>query len=159
MQKQADASGPRKPEYYMHRALEMAAEAASLGEVPVGAVVVNAQGEIIGRGFNRCISLADATAHAEMLAIREACSHLGNYRLTDCDLYVTLEPCTMCMGAIMHARIRTLYYGAKEPRSGCVESVCNLPAQPWFNHRLQVQGGLLKGACKQPLDAFFADRR
>lgn len=148
-----------KPEYYMHRALELAAQAAALGEVPVGALVVDPEGEIIGRGFNQCISLHDATAHAEVMAIREAGQKLGNYRLTDCDLYVTLEPCTLCTGAIIQARINKLWYGTSEPRTGCIESVCNLPAQPWFNHRLQVQGGLLKKACKQQLDAFFETRR
>ena len=148
-----------KPEFYMHRALELAAEAATLGEVPVGAVVVNAEGEIIGRGFNQCISQQDATAHAEIQAIRDACQNINNYRLNNCVLYVTLEPCTMCIGAIINARIRTLYYGAKEPRTGAIASVCNLPAQPWFNHKLEVKGGLLKSFAKKLLEHFFQARR
>ncbi|MDR9466767.1 tRNA adenosine(34) deaminase TadA [Marinospirillum sp.] len=149
----------RKPEYYMHRALELAEEAAAAGEVPVGAVVVQADGEIIGRGFNACISQCDASAHAEVQAIREAGKNLGNYRLSDCDLYVTLEPCTQCIGTLIHARIRKLYYGTKEPRTGAVASVCNLPAQPWFNHRLEVEGGLLQKQCKNLLEHFFQARR
>ena len=148
-----------KPEFYMHRALELAAAAAALGEVPVGAVVVNAEGEIIGRGFNQCISQQDATAHAEVQAIRDACKNTNNYRLNNCVLYVTLEPCTMCIGAIINARIKTLYYGAKEPRTGAIASVCNLPAQPWFNHQIEVKGGLLKSAAKKLLEDFFQARR
>ncbi len=143
----------------MHRALELAAKAAALGEVPVGAVIVNAEGEIIGRGFNQCISQQDATAHAEVQAIRDACQNTHNYRLTHCTLYVTLEPCTMCIGAILNARIQTLYYGAKEPRTGAIASVCNLPAQPWFNHQLEVTGGLLKSAAKKCLKDFFQHKR
>lgn len=159
MPKQAEPRLIHKPEYYMHRALELAAEAASLGEVPVGAVVVNVQGEIIGRGYNLCISNQDATAHAEIQAIREACKTLNNYRLNGCDLYVTLEPCTMCIGALVLARIRNVYYAAKEPRTGAVESVCNLPAQPWYNHQLHVQGGLLQKQSRRLLEDFFAQRR
>lgn len=148
-----------KPEYYMHRALELAAKAAALGEVPVGAVIVNAKGDIIGQGFNQCISQQDATAHAEVQAIRDACQNVNNYRLNNCTLYVTLEPCTMCLGAIINARIQTLHYGAKEPRTGVIASVCNLPAQPWFNHRLEAKGGLLQSAAKKLLAAFFQARR
>ena len=148
-----------KPEFYMHRALELAAQAAELGEVPVGAVLVNAEGEIIGRGYNQCISQQDATAHAEVQAIRDACQNTNNYRLNNCVLYVTLEPCTMCIGAIINARIKTLYYGAKEPRTGAIASVCNLPAQPWFNHKLEVKGDLLKSAAKKLLEDFFQAKR
>lgn len=148
-----------KPEFYMHRALELAAKAAALGEVPVGAVIVNAEGEIIGRGYNQCISQQDATAHAEVQAIRDACQNTNNYRLNNCVLYVTLEPCTMCIGAIINARIKTLYYGAKEPRTGAIASVCNLPAQPWFNHKLEVKGDLLKSAAKKLLEDFFQAKR
>ncbi len=148
-----------KPEFYMHRALELAAKAATLGEVPVGAVIVNAEGEIIGRGYNQCISQQDATAHAEVQAIRDACQNTNNYRLNNCVLYVTLEPCTMCIGAIINARIKTLYYGAKEPRTGAIASVCNLPAQPWFNHKLEVKGDLLKSAAKKLLEDFFQAKR
>lgn len=148
-----------KPEFYMHRALELAAKAATLGEVPVGAVIINAEGEIIGRGYNQCISQQDATAHAEVQAIRDACQNTNNYRLNNCVLYVTLEPCTMCIGAIINARIKTLYYGAKEPRTGAIASVCNLPAQPWFNHKLEVKGDLLKSAAKKLLEDFFQAKR
>jgi len=148
-----------KPEFYMHRALELATQAAELGEVPVGAVLVNTEGEIIGRGFNQCISQQDATAHAEIQAIRDACKNTSNYRLNQSTLYVTLEPCTMCIGAIINARIKTLYYGAKEPRTGAIASVCNLPAQPWFNHQLEVKGGLLQAAAKKLLEDFFQARR
>ena len=143
----------------MHRALELAALAAAAGEVPVGAVVVNPEGEIIGRGHNACISQHDPSAHAEVQALRQAGQALQNYRLNDCDLYVTLEPCTQCVGTLIHARIRKVWYGAKEPRTGALASVCNLAAQPWYNHQLQVEGGLLKKACKDLLDDFFKDRR
>lgn len=148
-----------KPEYYMHRALELAQQAADLGEVPVGAVIVDPQGEIIGRGFNQCISCHDATAHAEVQAIRNACNTLSNYRLINCDLYVTLEPCTMCIGALIQARISNVFYAAREPRTGAIESVCNLPSQPWYNHRLNVQGGLLQKQSKKLLEDFFSQRR
>lgn len=149
----------RKPEYYMHRALELAQQAAKAGEVPVGALVVNPEGEIIGQGFNACISQCDASAHAEVQAIRDAGKKLGNYRLTGCDLFVTLEPCTQCVGTLIHARIRKLYYGAREPRTGAVASVCNLPAQPWFNHQLEVEGGLLQKQCKDLMESFFNSKR
>lgn len=148
-----------KPEYYMHQALALAKVAAQQGEVPVGAVVVAANGEIIGRGFNQCIGQNDPSAHAEIQALREAGRTLGNYRLQGCSLYVTLEPCTMCIGALINARIQTLYFAAKEPRTGAIASVCNLPAQPWFNHRLEVRGGLLQGAAKKMLEDFFQTKR
>lgn len=147
-----------KPEYFMHRAIELAQQAAQEGEVPIGAVVV-LNGEIIGRGFNQSISRCDPTAHAEVVALREAAKVLGNYRLNECDLYVTLEPCTMCAGAIIHSRIRKLYYGAAEPKTGVNESLCNLFAQPWYNHKVQIESGLLAGKCKQLLKQFFAERR
>lgn len=143
----------------MHRALELAAQAARQGEVPVGAVVVNAEGVIIGCGMNRCIMDADPTAHAEMIALRAAGRYLNNYRLTGCTLYVTLEPCTMCIGALLNARLRRLVYGTQEPKTGAVASICNLPAQPWYPHRLEIQGGLLKKRCQQQLQDFFAERR
>nr|WP_091963867.1 tRNA adenosine(34) deaminase TadA [Marinospirillum celere] len=149
----------RKPEYYMHRALELATEAGAAGEVPVGALVVDSQGEIIGKGRNACISECDASAHAEVQAIREAGKRLGNYRLTGCDLYVTLEPCTQCVGTLINARIRKVFYGVKEPRTGALASVCNLAAQPWYNHQLEVQGGLLKKQCRELLEDFFKQRR
>lgn len=159
MPTEAEQARVHKPEYYMHRALELAQLAADQGEVPVGAVVVDATGAIIGRGYNLCISNHDATAHAEIQAIRDACKALNNYRLNDCDLYVTLEPCTMCIGALVLARIRSVYYATREPRTGAIESVCNLPAQPWYNHHLQVQGGLLQKQSRRLLEDFFAQRR
>ncbi len=148
----------RKPEYFMHRALELAQKAAEEGEVPVGAVVVF-RGEIVGRGWNQPVAGCDPTAHAEIMALRDAAKQLDNYRLNECDLYVTLEPCTMCAGAIIHSRIRHVYYGAAEPRTGVNESICNLFAQPWYNHKVEVTGGLLAGKSKQIMKAFFADRR
>lgn len=149
----------RKPEYYMHRALELAAQAAAQGEVPVGALVVNATGDIIGQGFNQCIQNHDPSAHAEIQALRNAGQTLSNYRLLNCSLFVTLEPCTMCIGAILNARITKLYYAAKEPLTGAVASVCNLPAQPWFKQQLEVQGGLLQGLAKRQLEDFFNAKR
>ncbi len=148
-----------KPAYYMHRALELAEQAQALGEVPVGAVVVSPEGQILGEGFNACIHQHDPSAHAEIQALRNAALALQNYRLTGCSLYVTLEPCTMCIGAMIHARIGQLYYGCKEPKSGAVASVCNLPAQPWYNHQIKVEGGLLKKLCQTQLEAFFQSRR
>ncbi|WP_051206216.1 tRNA adenosine(34) deaminase TadA [Oceanospirillum maris] len=148
----------RKPEFFMHRALELAQKAASEGEVPVGAVVVF-NGEIVGQGWNQPVSGCDPTAHAEIMALRDAAKQLNNYRLTDCDLYVTLEPCTMCAGAIIHSRIRDVYYGVAEPRTGVNESICNLFAQPWYNHKVTVTGGLLAGKSKQIMKQFFSERR
>jgi tRNA(adenine34) deaminase len=155
----AEQARLRKPEYYMHRALELAQQAADLGEVPVGAVIVDSSGTIIGRGYNQCISNHDATAHAEIQAIRDACKTLNNYRLNNCDLYVTLEPCTMCIGALVQARIRKVFYATREPRTGAIESVCNLPSQPWYNHRLNVQSGLLQKQSKKLLEDFFQAKR
>jgi len=120
-------------EDFMRQAMMLAAEAAALGEVPVGAIVVK-DGIIIGKGRNTPISLNDPTAHAEIQAMREAAQHLGNYRLVDCTLYVTLEPCAMCSGAIQHARIARLVYGASDPKTGCCGSVVNLMAEQKLNH-------------------------
>lgn len=147
-----------KPEYFMHRALELAEQAAAAGEVPVGAVVVK-NNIIIGRGRNQPIGACDPSAHAEIVALREAATFLGNYRLSGCELYVTLEPCTMCAGAILHSRISKLYYGAKEPKTGVHASICNLFAQPWYNHRIDVESGLLAGRSKKLLQLFFNQRR
>lgn len=143
---------------YMQAALALAAEAAAAGEVPVGAVVVH-QGEIIGRGRNGPIGAHDPTAHAEMQALREAARHLGNYRLPECDLYVTLEPCPMCAGAIMHARIRRVVFGAADPKTGVAGSVTDLFALPQLNHHAQVTGGVLADACSVQLREFFRLRR
>ena len=142
----------------MQAALELAGEAAALGEVPVGAVVVRA-GEIIGRGFNRPISSADPTAHAEIVALREAAARLRNYRLPDCDLYVTLEPCAMCVGAMVHARIARIVYGAADPKTGACGSIVDLPALSTFNHHGRFEGGTLERECGEILKRFFAERR
>jgi len=143
---------------YMQEALQLAAQAAAAGEVPVGAVVVK-DGAIIGRGWNQPIAGNDPTAHAEVMAMREAGRELGNYRLADCDLYVTLEPCVMCSGAIMHARIRRVVYGARDPKTGSCGSAIDLFAQPQLNHHAEVSGGLLADEAVALLQDFFARRR
>ena len=144
--------------HYMEHALALAREAAALGEVPVGAVVVR-DGEIIGRGFNGPIGAHDPTAHAEIRALREAARVIGNYRLTGCDLYVTLEPCVMCAGAIMHARIASLFYGARDPKTGACGSVLDAFADPRINHHTVVSGGMMGEECGAVLSSFFAERR
>jgi tRNA(adenine34) deaminase len=142
----------------MHAAMTLAADAAGLGEVPVGAVVVK-NGTIIGRGYNRPISSHDPTAHAEIAALREAASHLGNYRLTGCELFVTLEPCAMCAGAIQHARIERLVFGASDPKTGACGSVVDLFANNRLNHHATVVKGVLALECGALLSNFFAARR
>ena len=142
----------------MRSALELAGQAQEAGEVPVGAVVVK-DGTIIGRGYNRPISAADPTAHAEVMALRDAARHLGNYRLSDCTLYVTLEPCVMCVGAIFHARITRLVYGATDPKTGACGSVIDLPAEIRLNHHMQVTGSVLAEEGGSRLRQFFAERR
>jgi tRNA(adenine34) deaminase len=143
---------------YMREALALADEAAALGEVPVGAVVVYA-GEVIGRGSNRPIEARDPTAHAEVVAMREAATAIGNYRLTGASLYVTLEPCLMCVGAAVHARVATLVYGATEPRAGAVESRQRAWEHPSLNHRLTIVAGVLAADCRRRMRAFFLERR
>lgn len=139
-------------------ALEAAAAAREAGEVPVGAVVV--QGErLIARGFNQPIGLHDPSAHAEMLALRAAGAQLSNYRLPDCELFVTLEPCPMCAGAIMHARIGRLVFGARDPKTGACGSIVDMFAEPRLNHHTQVASGVLEAACSHQLKQFFAERR
>ncbi len=149
----------RSDEFYMHRALDQAREGLGAGEVPVGAVVVTPAGEIVGAAFNAPLGRHDPSAHAEILALRDAGARLGNYRLEGCTLYVTLEPCLMCTGAIIHARISRLVYGAAEPRAGMAQSRANLFAQPWFNHHVEVQGGILAARASRLLRDFFAMRR
>jgi tRNA(adenine34) deaminase len=143
---------------YMQIALALAQLAAQNGEVPVGAVVVK-DGVIIGRGSNSPIGSHDPSAHAEINAMRDAAQHLGNYRLVDCTLYVTLEPCAMCSGAIQHARIAKLVYGASDPKTGACGSVINLMTEPKLNHHTEVSGGILATECASVLSAFFAARR
>jgi tRNA(adenine34) deaminase len=145
-------------ETFMKLALELAARAASAGEVPVGAVVVR-DGEIIGRGHNHPIGQADPAAHAEVMALRDAARHTGNYRLAGCELYVTLEPCVMCAGAIMHARIGRVVYGARDPKTGACGSVVDLFAESRLNHHAVVKGGVLADEAVSVLQAFFAQRR
>ncbi|HSH87097.1 MAG TPA: tRNA adenosine(34) deaminase TadA [Methylophilus sp.] len=143
---------------YMRIAIALAEEAAGLGEVPVGAIVVK-NGEVIGRGKNAPISLNDPTAHAEIQAMREAAQHLGNYRLVDCALYVTLEPCAMCSGAIQHARISRLVYGASDPKTGCCGSVINLMAEAKLNHHCEITNNVMAEECGALLSSFFKQRR
>lgn len=143
---------------FMQAALALAANAADNGEVPVGALVVR-DGEIIGRGQNSMIARNDPTAHAEILALRDAARHLGNYRLVDCELYVTLEPCAMCAGAMMHARIARVIFGASDPKTGACGSVVDLFAEQRLNHHAEVTGGILADTCAQQLKDFFALRR
>ncbi len=142
----------------MRAALDLASQAAAAGEVPVGAVVVK-DGQVIGRGFNHPISSCDPTAHAEIVALREAGAALGNYRLTGCELYVTLEPCVMCVGAMAHARIARIVYGAADPKTGACGSIVDLPALATFNHHGRFEGGVLADECSGALKRFFAERR
>ena len=142
----------------MKEALALAEECLATGDVPVGCVVVSPDGTIIGRGRNRREENQDAAAHAEMEAIREACEHIGSWRLTGCALYVTLEPCPMCAGAILNARISEVWYGAREEKTGCCGSVLNLFAEG-FPYKAAVRGGLLEEECQKPLQEFFRRRR
>jgi len=143
--------------YFMRRAMAQAKKAADRGEVPVGAVVVK-DGTIIGCGWNRPISKKDPTAHAEVVALRAAARKLGNYRLTGCDLYVTLEPCPMCLGAVIQARVRRLIYGAPDPKSGAVRSIMQFPFQK-LNYRPEIVAGVLADGCGRLLRDFFGSRR
>lgn len=143
---------------FMHAALDLARQAEAAGEVPVGAVVVR-EGVIVGRGFNAPISRRDPSAHAEMQALRDAAQQLGNYQLVGCELFVTLEPCLMCAGAIMHARIARVVYGASDPKSGACGSVLDAFAERRLNHHAEVVGGVLAGECGIMLSNFFAMRR
>jgi len=142
----------------MGEALALARVAASRGEVPVGAVVVK-DGAIVGRGMNAPIGGSDPTAHAEIAALRDAASRLRNYRLTGCDLFVTIEPCAMCAGAIQHARIARLVFGARDPKTGACGSVVDLFAEPRLNHHTQVVEGVRAQECGALLSSFFAERR
>jgi tRNA(adenine34) deaminase len=143
---------------YMRLALDLAAQAAAAGEVPVGAVVVQS-GIVVGRGYNQPISGTDPSAHAEIMALRDAGRTLGNYRLPGCDLYVTLEPCVMCSGAIMHARIRRVVFGAGDPKTGACGGVVDLFSEPRLNHHATVTGGVKADEAVTLLQDFFASRR
>ncbi len=140
-------------------ALELADEAAEAGEIPVGAVIVDDTGTIIAAARNECEETTDATAHAEILAIRRASELLGSWRLTDCTLYVTLEPCPMCAGAIVNSRLKRLVYGAADSHMGAVESILNIPGHPALGAKLQVRAGVLEEQCRQQMKSFFANRR
>ena len=144
-------------EAYMRRALELAAQAAEQGDVPVGCVIVR-DGEIVGEGRNRREENGDATAHAELEAIRDACRRLGSWRLHRCTMYVTLEPCPMCAGAILNARLSRVVYGAADPKAGCMGSVCDLTAMP-FPTVPYYKSGVLKAECREVLDQFFRELR
>ena len=145
-------------ESFMREALALAGEAAAAGEVPVGAVVVKG-GEIVGRGYNRPISSADPTAHAEIVALREAAAAEKNYRLPGCELYVTLEPCAMCVGAMVHARLARVVFGTRDPKTGACGSIVDLPAIAHWNHHGVFEGGILAPECGAMLRRFFAERR
>jgi len=142
----------------MHAALEQARKAQAAGEVPVGAVVVK-DGKIVGVGFNAPIGRHDPTGHAEILALRDAAAQLGNYRLPGCELYVTLEPCAMCVGAMLHARIARLVYGASDPKTGACGSVLDLFSEPRLNHHATVTPGVMAEECGALLREFFAAKR
>ncbi len=143
---------------HMQTALQLAEQAALAGEVPVGAIVVK-DGVIVGRGYNAPISQHDPSAHAEIQAMRDAANTLGNYRLVGCSLYVTLEPCAMCSGAMQHARIARLVYGASDPKTGACGSVINLMAEARLNHHTEVSSGVMAEECGAVLSNFFAQRR
>ena len=143
---------------WMQQALTLAQQASAAGEVPVGAVIVR-DGEVIGSGHNQPIGACDPTAHAEIVALRDAAQRVGNYRLPDATLYVTIEPCSMCVGAMMHARVGRLVYGAVEPRAGAVESAVALASAEHFNHRLDIVGGVLAEECGETMRRFFRARR
>ena len=145
-------------EFLMRAALAEAARGRDAGEVPIGAVVA-VGGEIAGRGYNQPIGASDPTAHAEIVAIRDAARRVGNYRLTDATLCVTIEPCLMCVGALVHARIGTLVYGAAEPKSGAVQSTVAAGGLPGLNHRFAVVGGVLEDECRTLVQQFFQQRR
>jgi len=142
----------------MEEALRCAQRALEAGEVPVGAVVV-CNGRIVGRGWNRNITACDPTAHAEVVALREAGAAVGNHRLEDCALFVTIEPCAMCAGAMVHARIRRLVYGADDPKAGAVHSVMQVLNHPQLNHTVEVRRGVLAGRSAEVLQSFFRSRR
>jgi tRNA(adenine34) deaminase len=145
-------------ELWVAEALRQAELALAAGEVPVGAVVI-LENKIVGRGYNRNLLDNDPTAHAEIVALREAGAAVGNHRLTDCELYSTIEPCSMCAGAMVHARIRRLVYGADDPKAGAVRSALSVINHPRLNHQMEVVSGVLAGRCSEVLQRFFRERR
>ena len=149
---------PSNDEFWMEEALRCAQRALEAGEVPIGAVVV-CQNEIVGRGWNFNLTNSDPTAHAEMMALREAGKNVGNHRLSDCELFATIEPCAMCAGALVHARIKRLIYGADDPKAGAVHSVMQVLNHPKLNHQTEVRGGVLASRCADLLQEFFRQRR
>ena len=157
----AGAAGAALPDdaAAMRLALQQALLARAEGEVPVGAVVLDASGRVLGSGFNRTISGSDPTAHAEIVALRAAAAAVGNYRLPGMSLYVTLEPCAMCLGAMLHARLARVVYGASDPKTGACGSVLDFHTHPRINHQTQVLGGVLQDECGELLRAFFRERR
>jgi tRNA(adenine34) deaminase len=142
----------------MEEALRCAQRALEIGEVPVGAVVV-CQGQVVGRGWNRNLADNDPAAHAEIIALREAGASVGNYRLGECQLFATIEPCAMCAGALVHARVKRLVYGADDPKAGAVRSVMQVVNHPQLNHRIEVTSGVLAGRAAEILQEFFRKRR
>ncbi|HUE51218.1 MAG TPA: tRNA adenosine(34) deaminase TadA [Terriglobales bacterium] len=145
-------------EFWIEEALRAAQRALDAGEVPVGAVVV-CDGKIVARGWNRTLTDSDPTAHAEIVALREAGAAVGNHRLGDCALFATIEPCAMCAGAMIHARLKRMVYGADDPKAGAVRSVVQVLNHPQLNHRMEVRGGVLAGRCAEMLQSFFRSRR
>ncbi|MFZ0286127.1 MAG: tRNA adenosine(34) deaminase TadA [Terriglobales bacterium] len=149
---------PASDELWMEEALRAARRALEAGDVPVGAVVVH-NGQIVGRGWNRNIADTDPTAHAEIIALREAGKNLGNHRLGECELFVTIEPCAMCAGALVHARLKRLVYGAEDPKAGAVCSVMQVLNHLSLNHKMEVRSGILAGRSAELLQEFFRSRR
>jgi tRNA(adenine34) deaminase len=145
-------------ELWMEEALRCAQRALEAGEVPVGAVVVCA-GRVVGRGWNRNLTDCDPTAHAEIVALREAGRNVGNHRLGECELFVTIEPCAMCAGAAVHARVRRLVYGAEDPKAGAVHSILQVVNHPSLNHQMEIRGGVLAGRSAELVQEFFRKRR
>jgi tRNA(adenine34) deaminase len=145
-------------ELWMEEALRAAQRALAAGEVPVGAVVVRGS-EVISRGWNRNLTDSDPTAHAEIVALREAGMVMSNHRLVDCELFATVEPCAMCAGAMVHSRIKRLVYGADDPKAGAVHSALAVLNHPQLNHQMEIQGGVLAGRCAELLQSFFRERR
>ena len=145
-------------ELWMEEAMRAAQRALETGEVPVGAIVVH-EGKVVGQGWNRNLADSDPTAHAEIIALRQAGANLGNHRLGSCELFVTIEPCSMCAGAAVHARLKRLVYGADDPKAGAVHSVMGVLNHPQLNHQMDVRGGVLAGRCAELMQAFFRNRR